>query len=225
MMDAPLLHRDDPDKDPLIGNVKVTRQDWMNAALTVLKQGGVEAVKVADLAGHLQVSRSSFYWYFKNRTDLLNALLEHWQNTNTAAMVTQANAPARTITEACCNIFHCNIDTALFDNRLDFAIRDWARRSERVNTVLKAGDAARLDALTAMFTRFGYAPLEATARARVIYYMQLGYDNAKLGETLEERLAMVPGYLVAFTGKDAAEHEIAAFNTYAREVAAHSAPA
>lgn len=224
-MAAPLLHRDDPDKDPLIGNVKVTRQDWLNAALSVLKQGGVEAVKVADLAGMLQVSRSSFYWYFKNRTDLLNALLEHWQNTNTAAMVAQANAPARTITEACCNIFRCNIDTSLFDNRLDFAIRDWARRSGRVNDVLKAGDEARLDALTDMFDRFGFGTLEATARARVIYYMQLGYDDANLGETLDERLAMVPGYLVAFTGQTAAAHEIEAFNAYARRVTARATPA
>ncbi|MEL6450309.1 MAG: TetR/AcrR family transcriptional regulator [Pseudomonadota bacterium] len=218
-MTAPLLHRDDPDKDPLVGNVKVTRQDWLNAAMSVLKAGGVEAVKVADLAGQLQVSRSSFYWYFKNRTDLLDALLQHWQDTNTAAMVAQANAPAATITQACCNIFRCNINTALFDNRLDFAVRDWARRSDRVNAVLRAGDTARLQALTAMFARFDYPPLEATARARVIYYMQLGYDDANLGETLDERLAMVPGYLVAFTGRAGSADEIAAFAAYARRVA------
>ena len=214
-----LLHRDDPAKDPLVGNVKVTRQDWLNAALSVLKQGGVEAVKVAELAAAMGVSRSSFYWYFRNRTDLLNALLEHWERTNTAAMVAQANAPARTITEACCNIFRCNINTALFDNRLDFAVRDWARRSDQVNAVLKAGDDARLTALTEMFLRFAYPPLEAAARARVIYYMQLGYDDANLGETLEQRLAMVPGYLVAFTGRPASESEIAAFAAYAHKVA------
>ncbi|WP_299284492.1 TetR/AcrR family transcriptional regulator [uncultured Tateyamaria sp.] len=218
MMGAPLLHRDDPAKDLLIGNVKVTRQDWLNAALAVLKQGGVEAVKVADLAAGLDVSRSSFYWYFKNRTDLLDALLQHWQDTNTAAMVAQANAPADTITAACCNVFRCNINADLFDNRLDFAIRDWARRSDRVNVVLKAGDDARLEALTEMFARFAYDPLEAKARARVLYYMQLGYDDANLGETLAERLAMVPEYLVAFTGKSAHPEEINAFIEYARAV-------
>lgn len=217
-MAEPLLHRDDPAKDPLVGNIKVTRQDWLNAALAVLKQGGVEAVKVADLASAMGVSRSSFYWYFKNRTDLLNALLRHWERTNTAAMVAQANAPAATITEACCNIFRCNINADLFDNRLDFAIRDWARRSNQVNDILKAGDDARLTALTDMFLRFDYPPLEASARARVIYYMQLGYDDAKLGETLEQRLAMVPGYLIAFTGRAASDREIAAFAAYARSV-------
>ncbi|MEL7127463.1 MAG: TetR/AcrR family transcriptional regulator [Pseudomonadota bacterium] len=213
-----LLHRDDPAKDPLVGNVKVTRQDWLNAALSVLKSGGVEAVKVADLAAQMHVSRSSFYWYFKNRTDVLEALLAHWQATNTAALVAQANAPAATITEACCNIFRCNIDTRLYDQQLDFAIRDWARRSDTVRAILSDSDAQRVAALTQMFVRHGYAERNATARARVIYYMQMGYEDARLGETLEERLRLVPDYLVSFTGQHASAEEIEAFNAYARGI-------
>ncbi|MEL7261660.1 MAG: TetR/AcrR family transcriptional regulator [Pseudomonadota bacterium] len=213
-----LLHRDDPAKDPLVGNVKVTRQDWLNAALSVLKSGGVEAVKVADLAAQMHVSRSSFYWYFKNRTDVLDALLAHWQATNTAALVAQANAPAATITEACCNIFRCNIDTRLYDQQLDFAIRDWARRSDTVRAILSDSDARRVAALKQMFVRHGYAERNATARARVIYYMQMGYEDARLGETLEERLRLVPDYLLSFTGQHASAEEIEAFNAYARRI-------
>ena len=213
-----LLHRDDPEKDPLVGNVKVTRQDWVNAALDALKSGGVETVKVADLAGRLQVSRSSFYWYFKNRTDLLDSLLAHWQATNTAALVAQANAPAQTITAACCNIFRCNIDSRLYDPQLDFAIRDWARRSEHVRRVLDASDAQRVAALTDMFARFDYPAQNAKARARVLYYMQMGYEDARLGETLEQRLQLVPDYLVSFTGQQPRDEEIAAFNAYARGI-------
>ena len=37
-MAAPVLHRDDPDAAPLVGNIKVTRQDWLNVALDVLIQ-------------------------------------------------------------------------------------------------------------------------------------------------------------------------------------------
>lgn len=217
-MSQPLLHRDDPAKDPLVGNVKVTREDWLNAARAVLKDGGVEAVKIAELAARMQVSRSSFYWYFENRRDLLQALLAHWRDTNTAALVAQANASAASVTEACCNIFRCNINPRLFDAQLDFAIRDWARRSPEVAAVLKDSDAKRIAAFTAMFERYGYCPQNAVARARVIYYMQLGYDDANLGEQLEDRLAMVPEYLLIYTGQEAAPEEIAAFNTYARSM-------
>ena len=216
---GPLLHRDDPDKEPLVGNVKVTRQDWLNVAMDVLVSDGVEQVKVLDLGNRLGVSRSSFYWYFKSRQELLDALLQHWQNTNTAAIVAKANAPADTITEAVCNFFHCVIDERLFNNPLDFAVRAWARRSGKVRRVLDQSDQTRLDALAAMFKRFDYPPDEAMVRARVLYFMQLGYDLAELNEPKQDRMQLVPMYLYCFTGRAPRPEEIAALEAYADTVA------
>ncbi|MGR3513403.1 MAG: TetR/AcrR family transcriptional regulator [Paracoccaceae bacterium] len=214
-MAKPILHRDDPDKEPLVGNVKVTRDDWLNVAMDALVSDGVEQVKVLDLGQRLGVSRSSFYWYFKSRQDLLDALLQHWQATNTAAIVAKAEAPAETITEAVCNFFHCVIDERIFNNPLDFAVRDWARRSGKVRRMLDQSDATRLAALTAMFERFGYPAEEARIRAHVLYFMQLGYDLAELNETTRDRLQQVPMYLFCFTGQHPRQAEIAAFEAYA----------
>ncbi len=211
-----LLTRQDPEAEPLAGNVKVTREDWLNAALTLLVSDGVEAVKVLSIGAQLGVSRSSFYWYFKSRQDLLDALLAQWEATNTAAMIGQSEAPASTITEAVCNVFRCTANPALFDTALDFAIRDWARRSGAVREVLDLSDNRRVEALAAMFARFEFPRQEALTRARVLYYMQLGYDMAGLDEAPEDRLAMVPHYLRVFTGQEPLEEEIAAFSAYAR---------
>lgn len=216
---TPLLHRDDPQKAPLVGNIKVTRQDWLNVALDVFITDGVEQVKVLALGDRLGVSRSSFYWYFKSRQDLLDALLDHWQATNTAALVRQAQAPAKSITGAVCNVFHCVIDETLFNTRLDFAVRDWARRSGKVRRILDQSDQTRLAALEAMFGRFGYEPVEALTRARILYYMQIGYDSAELNEPLEERLKLVPTYLLGFTGQAPAQEEIDDFFRFARSAA------
>ena len=78
-MTKPILHRDDPAAEPLSGNVKVTKVDWVAMALDVLVSDGVERVKVLALAEQMGVSRSSFYWYFKSRQDLLDTLLLHWR--------------------------------------------------------------------------------------------------------------------------------------------------
>lgn len=212
---TPILHRDDPDREPLTGNVKVTREDWLNAALDVLISDGVERVKVLTLASRLGVSRSSFYWYFQSRRDLLDTLLRHWQDTNTAAIVGQAEAPAATITEAVCNVFRCVVDERLFNNPLDFAVRDWARRDAKVRRLLDSSDQRRLDALATMFARFGFAAEEAVIRARVLYFMQVGYDLADLGESTEQRLTLVPMYLYCFTGQHPLPEEIEAFTAYA----------
>lgn len=190
------------------GNVKVTRQDWLDAARAMLVSDGIDSVKILTLAGRMQVSRSSFYWYFKDRDALLQALLDDWLSTNTRAIVTAAEARAATITGAVCTVFKAFIDPRRFDVRLDFAIRDWARRSGQVRRVLDASDGQRIAALTAMFARFGYDDAESLIRARVLYYMQIGYNDADLQESMAERARMIPYYLKTFTGQDGKPHEI-----------------
>ncbi len=216
MNTKPILHRDDPKAEPLVGNVKVTRDDWLNVAMDVLISDGVDQIKVLNLAERMAVSRSSFYWYFKSRQELLDALLARWQAMNTAALVAQAEAPAETITGAVCNVHRCVVNNDLFDTALDFAIRDWARKSGKVRRALDQSDARRLEALCAMFTRYGYTEVEAETRARVLYYMQIGYDLAQLNEPISARIAMVPHYLYVFTGVEPRDEEVEEFSAYSR---------
>ena len=211
---TPIRHPDESEREPLSGNTKVTRQDWLNVAMDVLVSDGVEQVKVLSLGDRLNVSRSSFYWYFKSRQDLLDALLEYWQQTNTVALVRQAQTPADSITAAVCNVFRCFVDDQLFNTRLDFAVREWARRSGPVRRVLDISDEKRLKALTAMFSRHGYTAEEAATRARVLYYMQIGYNLAELNEPLEDRMKLVPQYLLVFTGREPAGPEVEELAAY-----------
>ena len=81
---------------------------------------------------------------------------------------------------------------------------------------MRAGDARRVAALTQMFARYGCAPPEAVTRAKVLYYMQLGYDMAEPQESHDYRLAMTPEYLKVFTGQAPSEAELAEFAAYSR---------
>ena len=83
----PTLVRDDPDRAPLVGNIKVTREDWLNLSRNVLIEAGVGDIKILSLAERMGVSRSSFYWYFQNRRDLLEALLQEWEVRNTQSIL------------------------------------------------------------------------------------------------------------------------------------------
>lgn len=208
------LHRNDPGKDPLIGHVKVTRDDWLNAARDVLVGEGVGQVKIAALATRLGVSRSSFYWYFGNRDELLAALLEDWQTRNTRSIIDHCGRPSRSIAQALCNFFRCFVDTSHFNPGLDFAIREWARRNEAVRDAIDAADAARLSAIRAMFDRHDYATDDADARARILYFMQLGYHALDLREDVDTRMSRVAAYIHGFTGEHAEPADIAEFITY-----------
>jgi AcrR family transcriptional regulator len=213
------LGGDVAEKPAPFGNVKATRNDWLDRALSVLEIEGVARVTVLNLSERLGVSRSSFYWYFKNREDLFDALLARWEELNTRSIMTQAEAPAASINEAVCNVFRCWINPGIFSPRLDFAIREWARHSQRVRKSLDHSDIERTAAIQAMFERFGYREHDALVRARVLYYMQIGYYALDIREPIEARLALTPHYLKAITGVAASEADIESLRAYAGKLA------
>ncbi|MEM8848632.1 MAG: TetR/AcrR family transcriptional regulator [Pseudomonadota bacterium] len=215
---APVLHRDDPDRAPLVGHIKVTREDWLNLARDVLVRDGVAVVKILSLSDRLGVSRSSFYGYFRDRDDLLGALLEEWSARNTARIVEHCALPAETITEAVCNFFCCFIDPSTFDQGLDFAIREWSRRDTALRDRVDAADATRLKAVTRMYERHDYTAAEAEARARILYFMQLGYHALDVREPIEKRLSLVPAYLTGFTGQAPDLAALDAFRQHVRDL-------
>lgn len=200
------------------GNAKATREDWLRAARDTLVAVGVVHVKILKLAAELDVSRSSFYWYFRDRTDLLNALLKEWEQRNTSCIVEKCELPSATISHAVCNFFECFLDDALFDQGLDFAVREWARRDTSVRAMIDEADAQRLRAVTGVFSRHGFDPAEADARARILYYMQLGYHALDVREPIETRVSRVEGYLKGFTGEDADPELLESFSNRAREL-------
>ena len=65
---------------------RVSKNQWLAKALETLAASGVDAVKIERLAKALGISRSGFYWHFKNRQDLLEHLLAYWVNEYTGTV-------------------------------------------------------------------------------------------------------------------------------------------
>ena len=61
---------------------------------------GVDAVRIAPMSKRLKLSRTSFYWFFKDREQLLETLMARWRAQNTGQLVRQTQAYAETIAEA-----------------------------------------------------------------------------------------------------------------------------
>lgn len=202
------------------GNVKVTRAQWLKAARDTLVSKGASDVKILTLSNQLGVSRSSFYWCFENRSDLLKALLAEWEVRNTKCIVEKCQIKTESIEQSVCLFFECFIDPQLFDQRLDFAVREWSRRDPSVRAKIDEADALRLRAVTDVFIEHGYAPSEADVRARILYFMQLGYHALDVKEHFETRMARLEQYLLGFTGKAPDPRLIARFRTWAFEIGA-----
>lgn len=191
---------------------KGSRDAWLDAAFELLLESGVDSVRILPLARRLNVSRTSFYWFFRDREALLYALIERWREKNTQGLVRQTDAYAEDIVEAVLNVFDCWLDSGLFDAQLEFAMRSWALQSEEVSREIDRADETRIEALGRMFERHGYEPLEANVRARTIYLTQIGYISMNTRETLEVRMRRIPYYAEIFTGQAPQTRELRRFH-------------
>ncbi len=184
-----------------------SREIWLKAARDAFVEGGLEAVKIQPLATRLRLSRTSFYWFFKDRAALLGALLDDWEVRNTGSLVAAAESDAETITGAVLNLIGIFLEDGPFEPRLDLAVRGWAHRCNAVATRVQAADELRLGAIAAMFLRFGYDAAEADARARTVYLVQIGYIAMHVRESRETRMSRIPDYVRTYTGRSPSADE------------------
>ena len=197
---------------------RMTREAWVEAGVEALVEEGIANVKIQTIARKLTVSRSSFYWFFTDLQDLQRELLDHWLRKNTSPIIERALRPASTVTEAVCHIFECWVDPALFDPRLDAAVRSWGQVDAAVRAVVDEADDRRVDALARMFARYGAGEEEAFIRARVLYFTQIGHFTLGMRDDREMRLRLLRPYLLAFTGQQATDEEVEAFAALMRRV-------
>lgn len=198
--------------DPARG--RASADDWLCAARAVLIAKGVDHVRIVTLADGLGVSRSSFYWFWRDRAALLDALVASWRRSNGQEILRQATAPAGDIVEAMLTLFECWTARSSFDPRLDFAMREWSRRDAALQHTLRDEDAACVAAIAAMFQRHGFAPGDAFVRARVVYFTQIGYYAIEPGDSEADRAALTSDYLRAFTGRTASADRLAVFHAW-----------
>lgn len=66
---------------------KLSRDDWIQAAMEWVAANGVATLAVEPLARSLGVTKGGFYWCFANRDELLQAVLERWEAQGTQNII------------------------------------------------------------------------------------------------------------------------------------------
>jgi AcrR family transcriptional regulator len=220
-MSAPRINESETEK---ASGWRGSRELWLTAAKHALIESGVDAVKIQPLASRLKIARTSFYWFFKDRGDLLDALLAEWESKNTGAFLEVCEGYAETITEAILNLIAVFHDESLFEPRLDFAVRGWAHRSEAVMGRVNEADECRLAAIRGMFERFSYASDVADVRARTVYLVQIGYISMQVEESTATRMSRIRRYVEIYTGRSPSPNEVARFHARLKFTPTESGP-
>lgn len=149
----------------------LTPERWVDAATEVLVDHGIDSVRVDVLARALKVTRGSFYWHFKDREDLLRAVLQAWRARATEQLTKRLESahddPRAQIRDLISLPFRGR--SAVRAARIELAIRAWARRDAMARAFVDEADAARMGYIAQVFSSLGFGIAEARARAFLLY--------------------------------------------------------
>ena len=142
--------------------------------MQVFRQEGEPGIKIEALARRLNVNKAGFYWHFKDRNDLLDQLLDYWEDEYTKVVTENtilSNLPPTDRLLAVMNM--------IYDHRLtelDVHFSAWALKdpvaARKVQKVIRL----RLEYLKGIFIEAGFTESEASMRARLF----VGYESNEL---------------------------------------------
>lgn len=155
----------------------LTSDDWIKAAFRALTTGGVQAIRAEAIARDLKVSKGSFYWHFKDVSDLKAKMLDHWAREATEAIIGEIESVEAPAQERLRLLLHAATDerSLPYGGMLtDGAVREWARFDAMAARALKSVDERRLGYIADLLR--GVSSDESRSHASALYGALIGLE-------------------------------------------------
>ena len=144
---------------------RITRDQWLSKALELFASTGEGGLRVENLARELGVSKSGFYFHFKDREDFLQQLLKYWAHEYTEVVTRN---PLLLMTPARDRLMM--IATLVFEQNLtefDAAMLVWSNKDPQIARKVRKAFDMRLTFAGKAFAELGFEGDELEMRTRV----------------------------------------------------------
>ncbi len=147
----------------------------------MLAENGVDAVKIERLASRIGVSKAPFYWRFKDRNALLDAILDHWKNDLTMKLIEDVAAietPRERLEAIVALSIEEDIDGIVVSG-IEGAIRAWAAQDKKVASFVAEVDTLRVTYVASELAVMGGQAETSRSLAKAIYLGLIGLYTAR----------------------------------------------
>src|SRR5215475_2978536 len=171
-------------KHKAVPRKRLTPDDWADAALAAIAEGGLAAVAIEPLAARLSTTKGSFYWHFANRDALVQAALARWEEQTTTSVIRDViadpNGPAHQLRTLIVRVIEAAERDPIGPALL--ATADHPAVAPALHRVTHA----RVGVIAGLFERLGFGADQARSRALFAYSAYLGH--AQLAHSTPETL-------------------------------------
>ncbi len=144
---------------------RISKAEWLQKALDLLETEGVEAIRVERLARVLGISKSGFYWHFKDRDDLRSQMIEYWAHEFTEVVTANPTMregdPRKRLEQTMLMILDHDL------TRYEVPMRAWAEADPNIARRVRQVYRQRLDFLRQIFRDLGFEGDELEMRTRL----------------------------------------------------------
>ena len=152
----------------------LTRENWIDFALQRLTEEGIDKVTITGLARELSVTKGSFYWHFKDRDDLLQAMLTRWEQTGSKLVFGEVERVGGDAVRRLKHLSDIVIRRYGDQLNLELALRDWGRKDLKIANILRQEDEKRIDYISGLFVEIYGDVKVAEAKAWLLFSLFVG---------------------------------------------------
>lgn len=144
---------------------RVSKAEWLEAAMSVMEKEGINAVKIERLAKVLKTSRSGFYWHFQDRSALLKEILDYWRMEYTETVIKKGQQGAMPPNKRLYLIMQMIEEHSL--DRFEIQMRSWADNDPEVADIVMKVYRQRFDFIRSIFSEMGFSGCDLEMRTRL----------------------------------------------------------
>ncbi|CAM4465561.1 TetR/AcrR family transcriptional regulator [Paenibacillus tarimensis] len=171
----------------IMPKIVATEEQWIQIGIHRFAQNGTEGLVIEKMAAELGCSKSSFYWYFKNRQEFLHRIVQEWINMSTSQVIRTSleTAAAEQQLESLLD----QMFSATRKGDFLFYLRKLASTDPAYQPVIDQMEQKRMDYAEELFRRAGMSDERARQKSVILYHYYLGwYERHKQAEIADEEL-------------------------------------
>ena len=154
--------------------------NWVAAAEVLLAERNSGDVDIDSLCRRLGVTKGSFYWHFRGRSELISAILEDWRTRLTLDVNRRALGIGGSVQDALSYLLsRIRRPRSNRNSAVEAKVRQWAKTDPVARAAVLEVDQMRLMFFEELFRKANFSEKEAPARAYLAYVVMMGDSISK----------------------------------------------
>ncbi|TYP74641.1 TetR/AcrR family transcriptional regulator [Paenibacillus methanolicus] len=151
----------------------VTEEQWIQSGIRRFSRDGIDGLVIERMASELGCSKSSFYWYFNDRSEFIAKIVDHWAHVTTQQVMNKADGAEQSEERMIALLTQMFSATRMGD--FLFYLRKLGRDNPTYDEVLEQIERTRMEYARQLLIQTGMDPEIAEHKSSLLYHYYLGW--------------------------------------------------